>query len=261
MPRDEDKPVKVLRRFTRLMDRALQSCSPRNVHNLRTGSRRLEATIHAVQLEDERPALRIIKIARRLRKRAGRVRDRDVSTEFIQKLAVPGQEDALAQFAEHLSTQRKKAARRLKDAISDHRKAAKHALKQYRTLLLAHAEEHQEKIESAADRLQGVLAASPRISQASLHDYRIKLKELRYTLELLPESDPEFSNGLAEVTGAIGEWHDWGELQSLTVEFLHRVEHRDLLNAIRSTTGQKLSNALSLATELHKRYFSKAAAH
>lgn len=258
MTRDEDKVEWTFRRFRKSLDRILCSSVPEEVHDLRTRSRRLEAAIHALQPEDEPSARHLLKTTARLRKRAGTVRDLDVLTGFVRQLVIPGEEGGLAQLAEHLSTQRKRAARRLNDAVSRRKQAARRALKQCRKQLEA-GNEQQEKIETAAERLQAALAA-PRPGLASLHDYRIKLKELRYTLELAPDSDPELLGSLAEVTGAIGEWHDWSELHALAADLLRRAEHRALLNAIRSTAEAKLHNALSLAAALHQRYFSKAAA-
>lgn len=242
------------------MNRIQRSDAPKEVHDLRTRSRRLEAAIHATLPEDDPPARRLLKAVSRLRKKAGKVRDLDVLAGFVSQLAVPGQEDALTQLAEHLSTQRKKATRKLKAIVSNHREAAKRSLKRCRKLLLAHVD-RQEKVESSAGILQATLSTSPRISVANLHRYRIKLKELRYTLELSANSDGELVSTLVEVTGAIGEWHDWSELQAIAGELFQGREERDLLNAIRSTVSAKLRNALTLADELHKRYFSKAAAH
>ncbi|GGA68080.1 hypothetical protein GCM10011507_19490 [Edaphobacter acidisoli] len=260
MTRDEDKVERTFRRFRKSLDRILRTNAPKEVHDLRTRSRRLEAAIHALELEDEPAAHRLLKTTTRLRRRAGKVRDLDVLTGFTRQLAVPGQEEALAALAEHLSAQRKKAARRLKSTVSNHREAARRALKRCRKQLLAHLDV-QEKIEFAAATLQAALSISPRIGAADLHRYRIKLKELRYTLELSANSDAELVSTLEEATGAIGEWHDWSELQSITTELFQERQEFDLLNAIRSTASAKLHNALTLAGELHKRYFSRATAH
>ena len=258
MTRDESKPMETLRQFSQSLDRVLRSRSPEAVHNLRTRSRRLEAALRAILGEDDPSARSLLKTATRLRKWAGHVRDLDVLAGFTCQLAGSGKQESLAQLAEHLSAQRKRAARRLKTTVSTREQATRRALKQCRKLLKS--EGQQEQVETAAEKHQRSLAASSHPDAANLHDYRIRLKELRYTLELSPGSDEEFFASLVEAIGAIGEWHDWSELQALAADLLRGAAHRDLLDAIRTNAEAKLRNALPLATALHQRYFSKAAA-
>lgn len=256
MTRGEDNLAETFRRFAQSLD---QGTTPKSVHDLRTRSRRLEAAIHAVLPTDAPAVRRLLKTTARLRRQAGRVRDLDVLIGYASQLAVPGLEGALALLQDHLTAQRKKKARKLRDAVSTHRKTANRALKQCRKLLQPEAQ--QAKIESAAGTLEAELAHWTRIGSANLHRYRIKLKELRYTLELSADTDAELMSSLVEATGAIGEWHDWSELQSTATELFQERQELDLLNAIRTTASAKLHNALRLTSELHNRYFSKAVAH
>ena len=104
MAADQDKLPKSLRKLGKSLKRVLHSSSPENIHQLRTGSRSLEAVIHALQLENKPRARRLLKTVVSLRRKAGKVRDMDVLIGFASKLATPGQNDALVQLLDRLGT-------------------------------------------------------------------------------------------------------------------------------------------------------------
>lgn len=262
MALDQDKLPRILRRFGKSLKRVLHSSTPKNVHGLRTGSRRLEAAIQALALEDRPRARRLLKSMAGLRKKAGRVRDLDVFTKFASKLATPGQEDSLVELLEHLGAKRQKAARKLQNSVSRRGRSAKHQLKRCRVLFRPGREsivEWQLKVTSAASELSAELASWPRLTRGNLHPYRLKMKELRYTLQLDNASNAELIAGLEEVTDAIGEWHDWSEFLTIAAKLFEGKPRSHLLNAIRSTASAKLRYALSLAEAMQKQHMAGAA--
>lgn len=253
---DRHKRPKVLRQVVKSLKRVRQDSSPGNVHKLRTRSRRLEAAIQALALEDEPRAHRLLKSVSRLRKKAGKVRALDVFIRFAAKLATPGQEDSLVQLLDHLGAKRQKADRKLHRAISDSGKSAKRQLKKCSSLFQPDGEspaEQQLKLVSAASELSTELVSWPRLSRANLHTYRLKVKELRYTLQLIDGSNAEVIGSLGELTDAIGEWHDWSELYTVASKLFEGTRRLFLLSPIRSTASAKLRHALSLAQAMQKR--------
>ncbi len=52
--------------------------SPKQVHELRTRSRRLEAVVHTLMLEDRKEGKRVLRAITPIRKKAGKTRDMDV---------------------------------------------------------------------------------------------------------------------------------------------------------------------------------------
>jgi hypothetical protein len=79
----------------------------------------------------------------------------------------------------------------------------------------------------------------------------LKVKELRYVLQMAAASDREFVAVLGEVKDAVGEWHDWEELGGIAAEV---IQHRgcDLLKQIRSAAERKFQHALTLANRIRK---------
>ena len=73
------KPVRKLRKLLKKMS---AEPTPQQVHDFRTNSRNMEATLNAFGLEDSGLGRRVLKLLSRLRKRAGKVRDMDVLTSY-----------------------------------------------------------------------------------------------------------------------------------------------------------------------------------
>lgn len=244
-----------------MLKRVLRSDSPRNVHQLRTRSRRLEAAIRALKLDEQPHAHRLLKTVARLRKKAGRVRDLDVLVGLAAKLALPGQDELLVQFIEHIGAKRRKAAGKLHTSVNHRIKSARRQLKQCRSLFKSEGAafaRQQANASSAASSLSAELASWPRLGLSNLHAYRIKVKELRYTLELIQGADTELTSALSELTDVIGDWHDWTELQAMASKFFAGKQRVDLLHTIRATVSAKLRSALSLAEAMQRRYFTDA---
>ena len=83
------KPVRQLRKFIKKMPRRP---TPDQVHDLRTNTRRIEASMEALALDSKRQGQRLLKYLARVRKRAGKVRDMDVLTGFTSNVHPNGKE-------------------------------------------------------------------------------------------------------------------------------------------------------------------------
>lgn len=262
MALDQDTLPRSLRRFGKSLKRVLRSGAPEDVHQLRTRSRRLEAAIHALRLEDERPARRLLKTVKPLRKKAGKVRDMDVLIGLASHLAVAGDgdndnDDALVRLLEGLAERRRKAARKLQSSAAEEAKSAQRLLKRCRPLFQAEGvafAEQQSKAISTAFHLSEELESWPRLTRANLHRYRLKVKALRYTAEIIEGAHPGFIGSLIRVTDAIGEWHDWSELHSIATGILKARLQSGVLRAIRSTLAEKLRAALVVAGTMQGQY-------
>jgi len=250
-----------LRRFGKSLKRVLRSGSPEDVHPLRTRSRRLEAAVRALRIEDEPSVRHLLKIVTPLRKRAGKVRDMDVLIGLASHLAAAGDgdndDDALVRLLEGLAERRRKAVRKLQSSAAEEIESVQGLLKRCRPLF--HAEgvafaEQQSKAVSAAFRLSEELESWPRLTRTNLHRYRLKVKALRYTAEIIEGSDAGFIGSLIRVTDAIGEWHDWSELHSIAIGILKDSPQSGVLRDIRSTVAEKLRAALVVAGAMQGQY-------
>ena len=66
---------------------------------------------------------------------------------------------------------------------------------------------------------------------------------------------PQIIKDLGDAKDAIGEWHDWTELEAIVVKVLHHSGGCNVLREIHSTVQKKLDHALSVAVRLRRKYF------
>jgi CHAD domain-containing protein len=267
MALDHDKIRKTIRNLRKSLDSRSHWRSPEKVHDLRTRSRRLEAVMRALMLDQEQSG-NSLKAITRIFKQAGKVRDMDVLTAFASNLPADGQDPnhgaCLAQLLQHLQEKRQQSALKLHARIAKHSKAVSHLLKQCSSRLPGSrdptdTQRLQSNATAFALQLWGELAAWPRLTVANMHPYRLKLKELRYTLQMAEGNDSPFVTTLEETTDAIGEWHDWSQLLEIATEVLKRHPKCSVLDAIRSVASAKRRHVLHIANTMRKKFLGSEA--
>lgn len=198
-----------------------------------------------------------------VRKKAGDVRDMDVLIGFAATLSKTIDDPCVVQLIEHLSRERIRSANKLLKTFSKTKKQARRCLKECSNLVekqLSAAKQsghtiHEISAEAVtcAYSLWMDLSDWPKLTMENLHPFRLKVKDLRYVLQLSNDEDRSFVGALGRVKDAIGEWHDWHEL-SIAAEDALKV-HADcpLTMKVRSTTKQKLHYALSVSNAMRKK--------
>ncbi len=73
----------------------------------------------------------------------------------------------------------------------------------------------------------------PPLDAENIHAFRLKVKELRYILQLDADADPGLVEALGDVQRRIGDWHDWHQLEEIAREVLDLEQDRALLDAHR----------------------------
>jgi len=203
---------KALKRFPKLP-------SPDEVHRLRTQTRRLEAILHALMLDQRRDGADLLETLAPVRKAAGEVRDMDVLVRFASSLAIDSEDECLVQLLEHLGNRRVKAAVELHRIIAGRKKEARRCLTQCSKLVEGEIESPRAADISGHSRpaanamavslqLEAELGVWPKLRADNLHPFRLKVKELRYILQLAEDSDSAFIETLGEVKDTIGAWHE-----------------------------------------------------
>ena len=263
-PKQLQKPVRKIRK---IIKRTGKQPSPEDVHDLRTNTRRLEASLAALALDSKGNGRRVLKDLSRVRKRAGKVRDLDVLTGFAATLNDDGEQDCKIQLLEHLGAQRRKGARKLHGVIADNLGGLRRDLKRLskdldRMLFQDGSKDGDPKQASAqaaaaALRLESELADTRRLGRQNLHPYRLKVKELRNVLRMAKEpGDKEFLDTLGEVKDAIGEWHDWEELSAIAQELLRHGPACNLIRELKQISEKKYKSALESAEKMRKQYLA-----
>lgn len=264
MPLDAKKLQKPLRKLRKSLKQLSGRPAPEEVHDLRTRTRRLEAILHALMLDRKRPGRRLLRTIAPIRKQAGKVRDMDVLTGFAAGLTADDEEECRVQLIEALGGKRIRFARKLRDTAATQRSQARQQLKRYAGVIdkgLTRATSRPAKqSEWPADamavalQLSSELARWPAFKADNIHPFRLKVKELRYVLQLAENADSQFIDALGETKDAIGEWHDWTQLEGIAAKVLDHGRGCNVLKEIHSRAQEKFDHAISVATHLRREY-------
>jgi CHAD domain-containing protein len=262
MALDFQRARKPVRKVRKLLKKMSAEPTPEQIHDFRTNSRSMEATLQAFGLENSGLRRRVLKPLSQLRKRAGKIRDMDVLTTYAASVHTEdGEQDCAVQLLEHLGAQRLKYARKFHSASRLDGSKLRRGLKQVRRELDRKGAMVEDKKtllaepSSSALKLATDLGSIGRLEHSNLHPFRLQVKELRNVLRLSDAPDQDLIAALAKVKDAIGEWHDWEELVNIAAKVLAHGSQCRLMQQLKSTTRDKFESALSQAEQLRKRYF------
>ena len=260
---------KALRELGKSLESLHGESAPKDVHKLRTASRRVEAIAGVLQAADGKKSRRLVKSIEPVRKAAGGVRDMDVLLADARKLARYCDGESLGHLVEHLETARQQYAGELQHALHHRRKAVLADLKEYSKFVASaakhaqsgsHADEKasraQEEIHSSAMNVLRELGDWQPLEAENLHEFRLKVKQLRYTLQLDAQSDAALVEALGDVQRRIGDWHDWHQLEQIARQALLLEEDRALLDRIGETVKRRFDRALAAANALRGKYLN-----
>jgi CHAD domain-containing protein len=107
---------------------------------------------------------------------------------------------------------------------------------------------------SLASDLIAELSRWPRPNAKNIHSFRLKVKELRYVLQLFPDADEQFIAALGKVKDQIGDWHDWQQLGEIAHKVLDGETDKLLLQKIQTAEKRKFSRAMTSIESLRTRY-------
>src|SRR3979411_2899648 len=117
MALDANRAEKPVRKLRKLLKKIPAMPGADDIHDFRTSSRRIEATLRALSLDSRNNCRRILKEISRLRKRAGKVRDMDVLTDYLLSVSCPQEEkNCSVQLLEYLGARRQKYAKKFDSA-------------------------------------------------------------------------------------------------------------------------------------------------
>jgi|KBSSwiStaDraftv2_1062776.scaffolds.fasta_scaffold169787_2 CHAD domain-containing protein len=251
-------------RVEKFLRRNSKTPSTAAIHRLRTNTRRLETTFGTLSLHSSAGLKRLLGDLAVVRKRAGKVRDMDVLTADVMNIQQDSEQDCLVQLLEHLGAERKRFARKLRRRIDAANPEFRHNLKRSAKRLLKRLKEaDRHPADSAATHaamartlsLSSGLMEPVRLSRSNLHEYRLKVKELRNVLQLSAHPDDStFLKKLDEVKDAIGDWHDWKRLTDIAKDVLQHGPSCELLKHLQKTSDSKFERALKLTEQLRHDY-------
>lgn len=278
MPDGLEHVQKALRELGKSLKSLPPNPLPKQVHKLRTAARRVEAIAAALPQVEEKESRRLVKSIEPLRKAAGSLRDMDVLAANLRKLSRDSSGDSVAHLIDHVRFVRAGSAQELRHELARKRKKAKHELEQFAHEAAAAWPSNGSAVHAAASRgarngrrrnginpaarhLAHELAEWPPLGEQNIHEFRVKLKELRYILQLDPKADAAFVAALGSVQRRIGDWHDWQQLAEIAHEFVGPGQDQPLLARIDETMHKKFVRALASANALRRLHLTSALPH
>lgn len=262
MALDVSALLKQPRKLRKSVRKIKSDASVAQVHQLRTRTRRMEAMLHALALDSNKNERLLLKALKPVRKRAGKVRDMDVLTGFGSQLHTNKDQECSVRLLEHLGIQRGRFCRKLAKTTAVHRQEIRRRVKRYQQFLdkclnggrsEAATAEWAAEASALALHVAAELRKSPALNRRNLHEFRLKVKELRYVLEMAPDSDSKFIDALGEVKDSIGEWHDWEELEAIAKEVIQHAKC-PVLEEIHSIANERFDRALADANNVRNKY-------
>jgi CHAD domain-containing protein len=233
-------------RLLALLQKIPDQAGKKEIHLLRTSVRRLEAQLNE-------PPAKVAKALKRLRRKAGRVRDVDVHLDLLKTPpAAKGSRTVAAQeqwqtLRKILKEQRAEQLESLRAVVKDSTGVLLKrlpALAEAASAVEPKADEAHQRSEQARERYQRWSRTIPSDAE-HFHQLRIDTKHLRYTLEPLEnfEEAAELVGRLKEVQDAIGNWHDWATLHELAEESLDPAAAAPVCQALRARANREYRKA------------------
>jgi CHAD domain-containing protein len=266
---------KPFRKLRKLLKNFPDPPDPEDVHDVRTYTRRIEAMTGAFQLDSKKAGKNLAKSLKPIRRAAGDVRDIDVLTDFAASLDPNGDAACRLKLMQHLADHRTRAAARLAKKVKSNAQQARADLKQCATIAqhgiasvelkgIKEKDKQKSRRKSASSmasslQIEQELRDWPRFSEKNLHPFRLKVKELRYVLQLAQDSDSKLIDVLGEVKDQIGLWHDWSELAAIAGQVLDHGARCPIAAQIRARTKQELDQAMKDADSLRAQYLPSKA--
>jgi CHAD domain-containing protein len=268
-----ERARKALRELGKTLKTLSTDPPPRQVHKLRTATRRVEAVAAALAPADAKKSRRLLRSIEPVRKAAGGVRDMDVLIANARKLARHSAGDSLTRLLEHLEIARRQNAEVLRRALGRRRDTVRQHLKQYSKLVRsalgptkgsasadALPSQPYEGFHSAAMEVAGELGEWAPLDADNIHAFRLKVKQLRYILQLSADADARLVDALGNVQRRVGDWHDWQQLEEIAREILNAERDQALLARIAQTVKRKFDPALAAANALRGKYLTMPSA-
>lgn len=274
MAEELERARKAVRELSKTLKSLPKDPPPGEVHKLRTITRRVEAIVFVLTQVEGKESRRLLKSIEPIRKAAGGVREMDVMIGNARKLARRVEGDSLTRLVEQLQIARQQNAAELRSVLGRRRAVARRELKDYSSLIrtaAAHAKRTASTNELATDGHDGIHSAAanvvrelgewPPLNAENIHAFRLKVKELRYILQLSADANSRLEEALTSVQRRVGDWHDWHQLHEIASEILTPERDRALLERIDETTKGKFDQALKMANRLRGKYLSMPVAH
>jgi CHAD domain-containing protein len=253
--------------WCQLLERCGRKATRKRVHALRVVTLRMQAELERDLADLPRAShqgqaiLRFGKQAEKLRRALGPVRELDV---WIGKLR--GLRASLSETGDYVPRSMHDCISgidRLEDRLTQKRRSAEKKLvaqiEKSGSRLLKASEDVASELssfvfgaeagiaEDLAARFHAVRAEFPAFDEVNLHDFRKRIKTVRYLAEIYAGTDracAQIATQMKKVQSAIGEWHDWQDLGREAHHGRH-AKNKALTELLDTISAESFEKALS----------------
>ena len=248
MPVDQKRTASLFRKLSQLARKLTSNPQPEDVHLFRTTTRRIETLLKELVPKPGRSERKLLKQLAKIRKRAGRVRDLDVQMAALRTLKIGRDGEEKRTLFSALAADRGKYEKKLvslfdKDSLRSLRKRLRRAAEDPRL--------YGSKMEPVSKALRLFVQLARRqgeVSEAVLHQYRLRCKRVRYVAEMggkEPVADAVLEQ-LKAIQDAVGEWHDWDTLTARAEALFSHAPNVPIITALRAVRHSKLVEAMQI---------------
>jgi CHAD domain-containing protein len=240
-----------------LLDECGRKPTRKRVHALRVVTLRIQAELeHEIAdlphaSHQAQAMLRFEKLAEKLRAVLAPVREFDVWITKLQRLGVSLRKSG--GYVPRTTQECISQIERLEDGLKKRRRSAAQKLaaqiaKRSSDLVAVAEEIHEDAsdrwhgadshlVESILKQFAAIVAEFPVFDKDNLHEFRKRIKKVRYLAEIHQDADPVFgriASHVKKAQTAVGEWHDWQILSQTARQGRHtkNVEIGELLSSL-----------------------------
>lgn len=265
---DQERTQGLFRRLDLLLSRTGAAPTPERVHQVRTTARRLEAVLEIVYPEPTKRIAKLLDGLKRLRRRAGAVRDLDVQSAALRTLKIGREAERKTRLLASLADSRSSRETQFQRVIQSGKTEKLRKRLQITAAEMAQASVPPEQnghnwppvwIDfdpvAASLRMFARLARQTKaITSDNIHSYRTSCKRIRYVAEMAGSS-PESKRVvglLKRVQDSIGDWHDWLTLTVTAEELFSHSLDSAMVSALRNIANAKFVEARAVAADARR---------
>ena len=232
-------------RVSRYIGRLRKEAASADVHRFRTNGRRVEALISELTPES-RNRKKLLKLLKKLRKKAGKLRDLDVQIAFLENLKIPDRQHHRAQLLDALVAERSRRSRKLPKSFDEH--SVRELRRRLRRSRAAVKLDGLNPLRLAFERLPD--PSGVELGEKALHAFRIEAKRARYLAEVADTNKAnEFVQQLKHAQDVIGEWHDVLKLKQEAFSRFGGVSDSTLVAALDNIARARFRRARAVLAE------------